>query len=670
MFMKILITALAMLFVSLNIQAKIIYTDPLRNSELVSIYNNIIIGFDESIRSSDLNSFITVRGSLSGLHSGEIIVTKDRNKLIFKPYQPFAFNETVEVTVNRIKTSGTSVNNINFTFRTQAVRPEFDYTRLMENEDLYTENKNYVYADNSYAVPPLSVTVNNNPTPGRIYLNNFRTVSFPPHMIIANNDGTTYYTREVAQNTPDFKKSPRGTLTYFSLQRQKFYEEDVNYNTVDSFYCGNGYVTDNHDLKILPNGHAYVMSYDPQIVDMSLIYPTGLPNATVVGLIIQEIDENKNVVFQWRSWDHYNILDATHTAMNAANIDYVHGNAIEPDTDGNLMISARHLSEITKINRSTGAMMWRLGGVNNQFTFPNDSIEISYQHDIRRISNGHITMFDNGNYHTPNFSRSIEYQLDEVNKIATLVWEFRNTPDRYGPSRGSSQRLSNGNTFICWGSVNPNFTEVTPDGTVVLEMSLPNGIFSYRGYKEELSLNLNLKLAIEGFYNSSSNSLNIRDTVTAYLRSINSPYNIVDSSEALVDSVSLNGEFHFYNSFTGTYYITVKHRNSLETWSKSGGQSLINGYTQNYDMTDLSSKAYGNNLIQVDVSPYIFAVYSGDVNHDSFIDLTDVIYINNDAGNFVTGYVLSDLTGNNITDLTDVLIAYNNAGNFVSVVRP
>lgn len=668
--MKILLIALASLLININLQAKIIYVEPVKNASLVNINNNIIIGFDETIISSDLNSLITVTGSLSGIHSGEIIITKDGKKFLFKPHQPFVFNETVEVRINGIKTSATSNNSLVYTFRTQTGRPEFDYAGLMENDDQRTQNKNYIYADNSYAAPPLTVTVNNNPTPGRIYLNNFRTVTYPPHMIIANNDGTPYYTREVAQNTPDFKKSPRGTLTYFSLQKQKFYEEDVNYNKIDSFYCGNGYVTDNHDLQILPNGHAYVMSYDPQIVDMSLIVPNGVSNATVIGLIIQEIDENKNVVFQWRSWDHYNILDATHTAMNASTIDYVHGNAIEPDDDGNVLISARHLSEITKINRSTGAMIWRLGGVNNQFTFPNDSIEISYQHDIRRIANGHITMFDNGNFHTPNFSRSIEYQLDEVNKIATLVWQYRNTPDIYGGSRGSSQRLSNGNTFICWGSTNPNFTEVTPDGTVVLEMSLPSGIYSYRGYKEELSLTLNLNLAIEGFYNSSANSLNMRDTVTAYLRSTSSPFNVVDSSRAVIDSLNLKGTFNFYNSFTGNYYISVKHRNSLETWSKSGGQSLINGYTQSYDMTDLSSKAYGNNLIQVDTSPVIFAVYSGDINKDSYIDLTDVIYINNDAGSFVTGYKLSDITGNNISDLSDVIVAYNNAGNFVSVIRP
>ncbi|MEZ4690199.1 MAG: hypothetical protein R3A12_08435 [Ignavibacteria bacterium] len=87
-------------------------------------------------------------------------------------------------------------------------------------------------------------------------------------------------------------------------------------------------------------------------------------------------------------------------------------------------------------------------------------------------------------------------------------------------------------------------------------------------------------------------------------------------------------------------------------------------------MTDISSKAFGNNLIQVDSSPDVFAVYSGDVNNDAFIDMADVLYIYNDAINFVTGYELSDITGDNISDVTDVLIAYNNSGMFIAAVTP
>ncbi len=96
-------------------------------------------------------------------------------------------------------------------------------------------------------------------------------------------------------------------MTYFDCLTGKYYAEDSQYNIVDSFYCGNGYSTDTHELRVLNNGHALLMSYDPQNVDMSLIVPGGDPNAIVIGLIIQEIDENKNVVFQWRSWDHFQL---------------------------------------------------------------------------------------------------------------------------------------------------------------------------------------------------------------------------------------------------------------------------------------------------------------------------------------------------------------------------
>jgi hypothetical protein len=157
------------------------------------------------------------------------------------------------------------------------------------------------------------------------------------------------------------------------------------------------------------------------------------------------------------------------------------------DPDGNILLSSRHLSEITKINVETGDIIWRLGGKNNQFNFVNDSIGFSYQHDIRRLANGDITLMDNGNMHVPAFSRAVEYKLDEVNKTATLVWQFRHTPDVYDSYMGNVQRLSDGNTIIGWGGAHtPAVTEVRPDGSVAFEMTFPyiSGIaLSYRAFR-------------------------------------------------------------------------------------------------------------------------------------------------------------------------------------------
>ena len=157
--------------------------------------------------------------------------------------------------------------------------------------------------------------------------------------------------------------------------------------------------------------------------------------------------------------------------LTAANIDYVHGNAIEVDFDGNLLISSRHMDEITKIDRQTGALIWRWGGKHNQFTFLDDSVAFSHQHAIRRLPDGHYTLFDNGNYHDPQFSRASEYELDQVNLTARLVWEHRRTPDEYGFAMGYAERHEDGSTLVGYGFGKPDAVEVNARGEEVMTVT-------------------------------------------------------------------------------------------------------------------------------------------------------------------------------------------------------
>ncbi|MDQ3021647.1 MAG: glycoside hydrolase family 9 protein [Bacteroidota bacterium] len=181
---------------------------------------------------------------------------------------------------------------------------------------------------------------------------------------------------------------------------------------------------------------------------------------------------------------------------------------------------------------------------------------------------------------------------------------------------------------------------------------------------------IEIKLIIQGFYNSVSNKMNRSDTVRAYLRNASSPYNIADSSKTIVDSLNFNGNFSFINLTSGIYYIVVRHRNSIETWSKSGGESITLSTTFIYDFTDAPTKAYANNIKQVDASPVSFGIYSGDVNQDGTVDLSDVQLIDNDSYNFINGYVRTDINGDNTVDLSDGVITDNNAFDFVSLIRP
>ena len=123
------------------------------------------------------------------------------------------------------------------------------------------------------------------------------------------------------------------------------------------------------------------------------------------------------------------------------------------------------------------------------------------------------------------------------------------------------------------------------------------------------------------------------------------------------------------NAANGNYYIVIRHRNTLETWSAAPVAYTAGGVTS-YSFITSITQAYGSNMIQIDASPLRFAIFSGDVNRDGTVDATDVSSIDNDAYNFVSGYVVSDLTGDNFVDASDFSIADNNAANFVSVSRP
>jgi len=176
-----------------------------------------------------------------------------------------------------------------------------------------------------------------------------------------------------------------------------------------------------------------------------------------------------------------------------------------------------------------------------------------------------------------------------------------------------------------------------------------------------------ITLAQEGLYNVSTGKLNLKDTVTIYLRNISPPYSIVDSATSVIDSVNLTGSFLFNTASSGTYYLVIRHRNTLETWSKSGGEIYNAGTVFRYDFTSSSSQALGNNMI---LNGTRWCIYSGDVDQDGVIDASDMSKVDNDASASVSGYNSTDLDGDNLTDSNDLSILDNNLQFSKIVVKP
>jgi hypothetical protein len=338
--------------------------------------------------------------------------------------------------------------------------------------------------------PMLQVTDSSNPSPGFIFLgtnlSETTTGQYGDYLIIANNKGEPLFYRATSDPDWDFTIQPTGVLTYGSNNEGLHYLLNPSLQLIDSVSCGNEYLNDSHEIRMLPNGDIYLLADDYENIDMGKIVSGGDSDAVVLGSVLQELDPQGNVIFQWRAIDHLKIGDALGQDLTQSLVDPYHCNSIAFDTDGNILLSVRHFSAIVKINAQTGDIMWQLGGRNNQFTFVNDSVGFSYQHSVRVLPNGDITLFDNGNLRLPPFSRAVEYKLDEAKKTATLVWQYSPDPEIFGQAMGYVQRLPNGNTFIGWGYDEggmPAVTEVTPDGQIALQMSLPYDVFSYRAYK-------------------------------------------------------------------------------------------------------------------------------------------------------------------------------------------
>ncbi|MEJ2103517.1 MAG: aryl-sulfate sulfotransferase [Ignavibacteriaceae bacterium] len=511
----LIVGSIVTIFAQPRIKEKYQYLSPLPNAILVQPETEIIIRQGNFIDPSTLyESFIEIIGSKSGIHQGKLILSDDEMTIIIKPTISFTLGETVKVLIKKVITerNGNFLVPIEYQFKIIERKVDLEKKRSISslcNEVINKSGRNFGKNGNKKAInekikfektkidsvpsdfPYLNLLVNNSPTPGQFFIAPFQitaTTQFG-YLMILENDGLPVYYKRYDNLQLDFKLQNNGNLTFFSGSLGKYFEMNNFYSIVDSFNCGNGYQTDMHELIILSNGHSLIIGNDFQYIRMDTIVAGGDSNAVVEGNIIQELDQNKNVIFQWRSWDHFQITDATPDIdLTAALIDYMHCNAIEEDSDGNLLISSRHMDEVTKIDRQTGNIIWRLGGVsckNNQFNFINDSTGFSHQHDIRRLSNGNITLFDNGNLHNPEYSRACEYQLDEINKTATLVWQYENDPITYNTAMGSTRRSSEGNTIIGWGFNDgpPSVSEIHPDNSTAWAISFPENVYTYRAFK-------------------------------------------------------------------------------------------------------------------------------------------------------------------------------------------
>jgi hypothetical protein len=262
-------------------------------------------------------------------------------------------------------------------------------------------------------------------------------------------------------------------LGYFTILNRK-------YNVIKTFRMGNGYKPDAHDMTLTPRNTALTIAYRGVLWDTSRF--GGTKNSKVMDNVIQEIDiKTGAVLFEWHSLGNINLEASTQKPdTEGGPWDYFHANAAANDGDS-ILVSARHTSTIYRIDRRTGWLRWRLRGDGrkpkaNDFTLGKGT-HFGYQHDIRRLANGDVSLFDNGSVGgsmptVQKQSSGLILSLSGGGKTprrAILVHRYRHTPDPVvSGSQGSMTRLPNGNAFLGWGSTY-RISEITPDGEIAFD---------------------------------------------------------------------------------------------------------------------------------------------------------------------------------------------------------
>jgi hypothetical protein len=230
-----------------------------------------------------------------------------------------------------------------------------------------------------------------------------------------------------------------------------------------------------HEVLLAEAGDAWVLCDETRSMDLSAL--GGQPAAAVTATVVQHLSPTGSVLGEWNAFDHFAITDLPLADRTGPAVNFTHGNALEFDSDSNLILGFRSLNEITKVNRTTGAVIWRFGGLANQFAILNDPKgSFQHQHGVRWAGPGQIQMLDNG---ASPPSRMVRYLLDTSAMTATLQWEFIDAPTTFTAVGGSTQYHLDGGGTVSFGLAG-RVIEVEAAGAKTWELTGLTGSYIFR----------------------------------------------------------------------------------------------------------------------------------------------------------------------------------------------
>jgi Arylsulfotransferase (ASST) len=449
-----------------------------------------------TFRGSDAEGLgdVTVTGSRSGRHVGRLAQHGDGDGVTFVPDRPFAAGERVTVDTERV-IAGVGDDRSAFVIANPSPlpAPPFDDAEQPAERGVRSFRSRPDLRPPAVAVKTAAAAAKR----GKVFVAPKRGATQVGPMIV-NRNGTLVWFHPLPgdQQAFDFRAQryrDEPVLTWWQGRMQLYRGSgagqivDTSYEPVATVRAANGYDMDSHEFQLTPNGTALLISYVPVAWDLSDL--GGRPDAVVEDNVVQEIDvETGELLFEWHALGTIGLGESYRPAPKKREQmhDPFHLNSVALDTDGNLIVSARHTNAIYKIDRGTGAVLWRLGGKQSDFELQ-PGAEFALQHDARVRSDGAITLFDNVSEDPKareKASRGLALTLDHGAKTASVAQEWEHADGLLSTTQGSMQNLDGGGAFVGWGGMQPFFTEFAADGRTLFDARFVRAdVESYRAYR-------------------------------------------------------------------------------------------------------------------------------------------------------------------------------------------
>jgi len=318
---------------------------------------------------------------------------------------------------------------------------------------------------------PKAETRGSDTTPGLL------AISYQGGPVIIDNTGKVVWYREFTLGRfINFQAQKDGSYTLRGINdsARVFHVLDDLGEEVDQLSCV-GWNTRFHDVYVRPDRSAWMLCSETRTMDLTAY--GGSDRTNVVGTVVQRLDPDGVVLFEWNAFDHAKLTDLAPQVLTRTGVDLTHGNSIAFDAEGHLLLSFRSLNQVMSVDTITGDVLWRLGGVRSDFTFLNDPKGgFEAQHSAMWSSPGVLQLFDNGRV-AP--SRFVRYILNPTAGTALLIMEFIDTPETRASAGGSADAYANGHVGISFGETG-RVVELDEFGNRAWELTGIDGTYVFR----------------------------------------------------------------------------------------------------------------------------------------------------------------------------------------------